>query len=111
VIEHRPLGTSGNPGVDLGFLLGPSVTSVDTVRIVAGQGLDEPAAETWRVLYVLSGLVEVTGSDDTGSRTLALEPEEAVQWAPGEQQASRALVDSLVVVVEASEQVPSARSL
>ncbi|TBN56366.1 hypothetical protein EYE40_02550 [Glaciihabitans arcticus] len=117
MIEHRitsrSVGALGSSGVDMSFLLGPAVSSINTVRILAGGGLGEHPAETWQVFYVLSGLVEVTGSDDThdAPRTIVLEPEQAVQWAPGEQRSSRALVDSLVVLIEATEQIPSARPL
>jgi len=104
-IPSRAIGAFGSSGVDMAFLLGPSVTSINTVRITADGGLGEHEAPTWQVFYVLSGIVEVTGEGDT--RTL--NPGEAVQWAPGETHASRALVDSLVVLIEATERVPEGR--
>ena len=108
MIEHRitprAAGAFGSSGVDMSFLLGPAVSSITTVRIVAGDGLAEHAAQSWQVLYVLSGLVEVTGAE---GESLTLEPERAVQWAPGEHHSSKALVDSLVVLIEATEQIPS----
>ena len=111
MIEHRigsrPIGAPGGSGVDMSFLLGPAVTSINTVRIVSGEVLGDPPTDVWKVLYVLAGLVEVTGSDDSGPQILTLEPEQAVQWAPGEQHSSKALVDSLVVIIEATERVPS----
>jgi len=104
-IPSRAIGAFGSSGVDMAFLLGPSVTSINTVRITADGGLGAHEAPTWQVFYLLSGLVEVTAGDD--SRTLS--PGEAVQWAPGELHSSRALVDSLVVLIEATSRVPDGR--
>ena len=104
-IPSRAIGAFGSSGVDMAFLLGPSVTSINTVRIAANGGLGANEAPTWQVFYLLSGVVEVTGGED--SRTL--NPGEAVQWAPGETHSSRALVDSLVVLIESTERVPAGR--
>ena len=104
-IPSRAIGAFGSSGVDMAFLLGPSVTSINTVRIAANGGLGAHEAPTWQVFYVLSGIVKVTGDGDT--RTL--NPGDAVQWEPGELHACRAIVDSLVVLIEATTQVPAGR--
>ena len=109
MIEHRitsrPAGAPGSSGVDTSFLLGPAVSSVTTVHIAVGDGLGDRPTESWQLLYVLSGLVEVSGAD---GEPLALGPEQAVQWVPDERRSSKALIDSLVVVINATEQIPPA---
>ena len=104
-IPSRAIGAFGSSGVDMAFLLGPSVTSINTVRIAANGGLGAHVAPTWQVFYLLSGIVEVTGAGDSR----VLEEGQAVQWAPGESHSSRALIDSLVVLIEATSRVPDGR--
>lgn len=89
-------------GVDIDFvaeLTDASHARVQIARFAAGDWLAKHPAGMWQVFAVVSGQGFVTGEDDVRH---AVGPGTAVVWEPGEQHASWATTDLVVVIAQSS---------